>query len=564
MMIEMLFDLINRLGVIIILAVIISKIGIFRRLIIKKNARLLDKLILAFIFGLIGILGTYYGVPVQGALANTRVVGVMVGALLGGPLVGFGAALIAGGHRFLIDIGGFTALACGISTIVEGIMGGYFYFHLRNKEQKWKYALLIGMLAEAAQMVIILLIARPFTDALALVKIIAVPMIIANSIGIALFVGILENIYKEQERIAAIQAEKALKIANLTLPYFRKGLKEEVAGKVVEIIYQTIDIAAVSITNETKILAHCGLGGEHHRTGELIGTGATLGVIKSGEHRVINKKEEINCHYQDCPLKAAVIVPLKEQEKIVGALKLYREAEHSISHLDEELALGLAQLFSTQIEVGRVETQEKLLVDAELRALQAQINPHFLFNAINTIQSFMLFDGKKAKFLLNSLSVLFRKSLSAQGDLIDFEQEIAYIKSYLEIEEARFGDRLKVEYDLQDGKSIKMPPLILQPLVENAVLHGILPKKEGGVVKISSSLIGKDYLVTIEDNGTGIDQAKIPMLLEEDHECGERKSVGLVNIHKRLITLYGKNYGMKIESNQGKGTKVKVRFPIGA
>lgn len=560
----MIFDLISRLGLIIILAVIISKIEIFKRLIIKRNARVMDKLILAVVFGLIGILGTYYSVPVQGALANTRVVGVMVGALLGGPLVGFGAAVIAGGHRYLIDIGGFTAVACGISTVVEGLMGGYFYFYLRNKEHKWKYALFFGMLAETAQMIVILLVARPFADALALVQVILVPMVFVNSVGIALFVGILENIYKEQERIAAGQAEKVLKIANLTLPYFRKGLTEEVAGKVIEIIYREIDIAAVSITNDKKILAHRGVGGDHHRAGELIGTGATLGVIKTGNHQILSSKEAINCRCQGCPLKAAVVVPLKEQDKTVGSLKLYREAEHSITHLDEELALGLAQLFSTQIEVSRVEAQEKLLVDAELRALQAQITPHFLFNAINTIQSFMLFDGKKAKVLLNSLSVLFRKNLSTQGPLVDFEQEISYIKSYLEIEEARFGDRLRVEYDIKESKTIKVPPLILQPLVENAVIHGILPQKEGGVVKISSSIYGKDYLVSIEDNGTGIEENRIPMLLDYGSVEDKRKTVGLINIHKRLRTLYGESYGMNIKSLKGQGTKVEVRFPIGA
>lgn len=560
MLLEMIFALINRLGLIIILAVIISKIGIFKRLIIKKNASIKDKLILAVVFGLIGILGTYSSVPVQGALANTRIVGVMVGALLGGPLVGLGAAVIAGGHRFLIDIGGFTAIACAISTIVEGLMGGYFYYYLRDKNQKWKYALFFGMLAEVTQMMIILLIARPFADALALVQIILVPMVFVNSIGIALFVGILENIYNEQERIAAGQAEKALKIANLTLPYFRQGLKEDVAQKVVEIIYQDVDIAAVSITNGEKILAHIGKGSDHHQGGEPIGTRATMDVLASGKHRIIRKKEGIYCVHENCPLKAAVVVPLKDQVKTVGTLKLYREIEHSITHLDEKLALGLAQLFSTQIEVSRLEVQEKLLVDAELRALQAQINPHFLFNAINTIQSFMLFDGKRAKVLLNSLAVLFRKSLSTQGELVDFDQEISHIQSYLEIEEARFGDRLKVEYDIDGGDGVRVPPLILQPIVENAVLHGILPKKDGGIVRISSSIRDKDYLVSIIDNGTGIAKEKIPDLLKEGH----RTSVGLINIQKRLTTLYGEEYGMRIESSKGKGTRVVVRFPLGA
>ncbi len=564
MLIEMVFALVNRLGLIIILAVIISKIGIFKRLIIKRNASKKDKLILAAVFGLIGVLGTYSSVPVNGALANTRVVGVMVGALLGGPLVGLGAAIIAGGHRFLIDIGGFTAVACGISTIVEGLMGGYFYYYLRDKKQKWKYALGFGMLAEVVQMAIILLIARPFADALALVQIILIPMVFVNAIGIALFVGILENIYNEQERIAAGQAEKALNIANLTLPYFRKGLKEDVAKKVVEIIYEDVDIAAVSITDRNKILAHIGKGADHHQTGEPIRTRATMEVLADGLHRITREKEGIYCSHESCPLKAAVVVPLKEQDITVGTLKLYRDREQSITHLDEKLALGLGQLFSTQIEVSRVEAQEKMLVDAELRALQAQINPHFLFNAINTIQSFMLFDGKRAKVLLNSLAILFRKSLSTQGEFVDFDQEISHIQSYLEIEEARFGDRLKVEYDLYKRDGVRVPPLILQPIVENAVIHGILPQKEGGFVRISSSVNEDNYLVRIEDNGTGIEADEIPKLLKEASQDGHRTSVGLINIHKRLTTLYGENYGIKIQSSKGEGTEVEVRFPLGA
>jgi len=124
---EMMFALINKLGIIIILAVIISKIGIFKKIILKKNVTFRDKVILAVVFGLIGIMGTYSSVPIYGAWANTRIVGVMVGALLGGPTVGLLAGVIAGGHRYLIDIGGFTAVACGIATIVEGLIGGHLY-----------------------------------------------------------------------------------------------------------------------------------------------------------------------------------------------------------------------------------------------------------------------------------------------------------------------------------------------------------------------------------------------------------------------------------------------------
>ena len=556
---EMILALINKLGIIIILAVIISKIGIFKKLLIKKNASLKEKLLLAIIFGTIGILGTYSSVPVQGALANTRVVGVMVGALLGGPLVGIGAAVIAGGHRYLIDIGGFTAVACGISTMAEGLIGGYFYYYIKHKKKKWIYALGIGVVAEIVQMGIILLVARPFGEALALVQVILVPMVFVNAIGIALFVGILENIYKEQERIAAGQAEKALKIANLTMPYFRQGLTPEVAKNVVAIIYEIVDVGAVAITNGKEILAHKGLGEDHHVGREPLRTQATKDVIESGKHQIINQSKGIYCTEKNCPLKSAIIVPLKEQEKTVGTLKLYKGEEYNITHLDEELALGLAQLFSTQIEVSKLAIQEKLLVDAELKALQAQINPHFLFNAINTIQSFMTIDGKKAKLLLTSLATLFRKSLSIQEDFVDFSTEIHHIKSYLEIEEARFGDRLQVDFQLAAEHKVKLPPLILQPIVENAVIHGILPKKEGGRIIISSRETQEECIVVIQDDGVGIGKEVLGTLLEEKKD---QSSVGLMNVHKRLVNLYGEGYGLIIHSQEGTGTRVEIRIPV--
>ncbi len=559
MVVEMIGALINKLGIIIILAVIISKIGIFKKLLIKKNANLKEKFFLAIIFGTIGILGTYSSVPVQGALANTRVVGVMVGALLGGPFVGIGAAVIAGGHRYLIDIGGFTAVACGISTMVEGMIGGYFYYYIKHKKNKWIYALGIGVVAEIVQMGIILLVARPFADALALVQIILVPMVFVNAVGIALFVGILENIYKEQERIAAGQAEKALKIANLTMPYFRQGLTPEVAKNVVAIIYEIADAGAVAITNEREILAHKGLGEDHHIGMEPLRTMATKEVIASGKHQIINQSRGIYCAEKGCPLKSAIIVPLKEQKKTVGTLKIYKSEEYNITHLDEELALGLGQLFSTQIEVSKVAAQEKLLVDAELKTLQAQINPHFLFNAINTIQSFMIIDGKKAKLLLTSLATLFRKSLSIQEDFVDFSTEIDHIKSYLEIEEARFGDRLQVDFQLQREHKVKLPPLILQPIVENAVIHGILPKKEGGVITIRSRENVKECVVEIQDNGLGMAEEVLGNLFKEQRE---QNSVGLMNVHKRLVNLYGEGYGLIVHSREGTGTTVEIRIPV--
>lgn len=556
--IEMILALINKLGIIIILAVIISKIGIFRKLITKKDVRIRDKVILAVFFGMIGIMGTYSSVPIYGALANTRIVGVMVGALLGGPMVGILAGAIAGGHRYLIDIGGFTALACAVSTIVEGTIGGYGYYYIKNKQGKWQYAFFIGVFAEIVQMLIILLIARPFQDALELVKIILLPMVLVNSLGIAIFIGIIENIYFEYERIAAGQAEKALKIANLTLPYFRKGLNYSVAERVVEIIYSSVDVAAVAITDDKEILAHKGIGEDHHVTGGNVQTEVTKDVIINGKHKIIVNKDDIQCTHLNCQLKSAIVVPLKEQDRVVGTLKLYKKDENSITSVDVELALGLAQLFSTQIELSRVDYQQKLLIESELKTLQAQINPHFLFNAINTIVTFMQFDTIKAKNLLLSLADLFRKSLKSNMDMVDISTELEHIASYLEIEKARFGDKLKVHYDLDNSINCKLPPLILQPIVENAVIHGILPKKNGGSVMIRSKKEINNILLEVIDDGVGIDDGKINSLLidKEDYQ-----SVGLTNVNKRLINLYGKEYQLAVERLIDGGTSVKIKIP---
>ena len=136
------------------------------------------------------------GIPVHGAIANSRVVGVFVAGLIGGPLIGLLSGFVAGIHRWAIDIGGFTALACMFSTIIEGLLGGLLSKKFIKSDEKWLFALTTGAIAEAVQMLIILAIVRPFYSALELVSIIAMPMIVANSIGISIFIAIIENVKK--------------------------------------------------------------------------------------------------------------------------------------------------------------------------------------------------------------------------------------------------------------------------------------------------------------------------------------------------------------------------------
>lgn len=559
MIYSILIGLANRLGLFIVIAYLLSRNKVFKNLILKQEVSVLDKVLLAVIFGAFGILGTYMGIPVYGAIANSRAVGVIIGGLLGGPFVGFLSGLIAGFHRWAIDIGGFTAFACGLSTFTEGTIAGMLHVRLNRGKINWKVALAVGMALELLQMAIILLVAKPFWAALELVRVIWFPMTTVNAIGIAIFVALVENIFSEQEKAGAYQAQLALDIASETLPYLRQGLSEFSAYKTAKIIYEKANYDAVAITDDEKILAHIGAGEDHHKAGLSIQTQATRKVLATGEFQVASCKEDIECYHGECNLKSAVIVPLIEKDRVIGCLKLYRTRENSITSVDIRLAQGLAQLFSTQLELSRMEHQARLLAKAELRALQSQINPHFLFNALNTIISICRRDPEKARRLLVHLGEFFRKNLSIGRETVPLEQEIEHVKAYLAIEQARFGDRLKVVFDLEPFSGVMVPPLILQPLVENAVKHGIFPKREGGTVIIRAKRVDGGVELTVADDGVGFDEATIKEILEKE---GPTDRIGLFNVNRRLENLYGPQSRLNITSKPMLGTIVKFFIPM--
>ena len=558
MLVLLLRNLADRVGIILILALILSRTGIFKKLILKQKIENKDKIILSIIFGVFGIIGTYTGIETRGAIVNSRVIGIFVGGLLGGPIVGIIAGIIAGGHRLLIDIGGFTALACAISTISEGVMAGFLRERFDKSNHRIIFALIAGFLAEVMQMIIILLVARPFSDAKDLVIVIGIPMIIANGIGIAIFIAIIDSIFKEIENEAVHQAQLALKIADKTLIYFRKGYNEETANDTAKIIWEMTNIKAVAFTDTEKILAHVGIGEDHHLPGGNIITNLTRRALKTDRYIVANKRDEIGCDHSECTLKSAVIVPIRQEDKTIGLIKLYKEKANSITKVEIELALGLAQIFSTQIELSKIDYQRELLSRSELKALQAQINPHFLFNAINTIVSLTRTQPDDARRLLIQLGNYFRSNLQQEVEEVDLSKELEHINSYVEIEKARFGDKLEIIYNISEDVKCKLPPLLLQPLVENAIKHGVLEKIEGGKVEIIGCKEGKGTKLIVRDNGVGIPKEILDTLFNKDNT---RDSIGLTNVNERLKNKYGEEYGLKIESQVDFGTTATIIIP---
>jgi two-component system sensor histidine kinase LytS len=249
---------------------------------------------------------------------------------------------------------------------------------------------------------------------------------------------------------------------------------------------------------------------------------------------------------------------LKETDKVVGTLKVFRKEKGGITDHDVQLVLGLARLFSMQIELSMVEYQRKLVAKSELKALQAQINPHFLFNALNTIASFIRTNPDSARNLIFNLCDYIRQNMQISQDEIPLTKEIAHIKSYLAIERARFGDKIEVIFDIDNKLDFKVPPLILQPIVENSVKHGMKGMNEGIRIRISVEAINDYYNLVVEDNGIGIDKK----IIEDIKRDENGQSIGLVNVDKRLKCKYGSNYGLDIVSKRKKGTIISIRIPI--
>ncbi|PKM52106.1 MAG: histidine kinase [Firmicutes bacterium HGW-Firmicutes-7] len=558
MLIELTHSLINKLGIIVLSAFMLSKSKLFKRYILKEKLTLRDKIIFSLLFGMVGIIGTYSGIPIDDAIANSRSIGVIVAGLFGGPAVGIGAGLIAGIHRMVIPLGRFTAIACGISTILGGVIAGYLKKYVDTKPKKWMWGFLIAAVIESVQMIIILIIARPFDQALSLVQLIFLPMTFINAAGTAAFILLIQQIHEENERAGAVKAQLALSIATQTLPILRNGLSQKSSQAAAKIIYEATGVDAVSFTNTQSILAHIGVGTDHHKVGDLIHTNITKKAILLKQCMIGQDKTDIECHKTSCKLKACIVVPLYIKDTIIGTLKLYKTIENSITSLDIELAKGLAHLFSTQLELSEIYYQKELLNKAEIKALQAQIQPHFLFNALNTIVSFCRTDALKARDLLMQLSFYLRNSFKTTGDLIPLAQELKHIESYLSIEQARFSERLEVKYNVDPSIDCLIPPLILQPIVENALKHGLMSTKQGGKLEINAYKNEVGVYVQIKDNGIGMTPQKIKAILEgTDLTAG----IGIQNVNNRLKSIYGTT--LQIESLVNQGTSIQLIFSQG-
>ena len=551
MNIQFISHLISNIGCSAIIAFFFIRID-KANIIIKSNAKTKKDIIaLSFFFSLLSISGTYIGLNFNGAILNTRNVGVIAGGILGGPYVAIITGLVAGIHRAFVNLGRETAIPCAIATITGGFLTAYVHRFIKNKDKIF-FGFFLACVVENLSMGLILIILKDKILAQNIVANFYVPMVFMNSIGSSVLILLVEDIIQKSELIAGRQAKLALEIANKTLPHFRET---ENLSEVCKIIAEDLGAKATVITNKKEIIAGFSFDKDEIKKAD-IKSNNTRKVLKTGEAMlVIKEDDEIIEDFLDISphIKSCIILPLKEKNDISGTLKIFFDTAEKITDKNRYLMIGLSHLISTQMEISKVENLISLLKYSELKALQSQINPHFLFNVLNTMTSLIRTNPEKAREVTIDLSNYLRYNLDNNVKSVELIKELNQVNTYIKIEKVRFGDKLNIIYDVDESLyNFQIPSLIIQPLVENSIKHGILKKRDNGCVKIIIKKIGKDIEVIIEDDGIGIEQTIIDNLDKQIKE-----NIGLKNVHQRLKLLYGE--GLNIKKLE-QGTRIKFKI----
>jgi two-component system, LytTR family, sensor kinase len=343
-----------------------------------------------------------------------------------------------------------------------------------------------------------------------------------------------------------------LHTANLASPALRGGLSAQTVSRAAPHLRSLLGVPAMSIVDGSGVLCWEG-DGDHHAM-QVAGLAAS--VLTSGRTRV-GEAHEVVCGRDDCGIKSALIVPILVREEIVGALATFG-SESGPGQL--RLSTEVARWITTQVELAELDQNRARLAQAELRALRAQISPHFIYNALTAIASFTRTDPERARDLLLEFADFTRYSLRSHGAFTTVAEELRSIERYLTLERARFGDRLMVTLQIApETLPVAIPFLIIQPLVENAVRHGIEGRPDAGRLFIGAQEIGNECVITVEDDGIGMDPDRLRGQLsgrsdDDDHH-------GLANVDERLRAVYGQDHGLVIETAHDAGTKVIVRVP---
>jgi two-component system LytT family sensor kinase len=342
-----------------------------------------------------------------------------------------------------------------------------------------------------------------------------------------------------------------LHAAVATLPHLSTGLAAGTAQKAAPDLRALIQAPAIALADRGQILGWDGEGSDHHRPG------SPLSELLANAQDDRLQVESVQCEKDGCVLSAAVIAPLEVQGQRVGSLTGLFRSVGAIRPEDTRGVEEAARLVSAQLALAGLAVQEKRLAQAELRALRAQISPHFIYNALAAVASEIHADPEQARELLTEFAEFIRYAFARQRAYVTVADELRYVEKYLRLEQERFGERLRVRVQVDpEVLQAVLPVLSLQPLVENAVRHGVEREPEGGLVAIEGIDLGNDVALRVSDDGAGIDRERARAALD-----GHGPGIGLGNVHGRLQSTFGEGYGLEIDETVARGTTVVMTLP---
>ncbi|WP_443080768.1 sensor histidine kinase [Streptomyces sp. PTD9-10] len=340
-----------------------------------------------------------------------------------------------------------------------------------------------------------------------------------------------------------------LHTASLAAPPLRAGLTPDTARKAARRLRPLLGTVALALTDEESVLAWDGVGDHHRDEAEA----HLAHALRTGRTQTF----ALSCDDDTCPVRRGVVAPLTVDGRTPGTLAAFGDQESAVI---VRAAEEVARWVSVQLELVDLDRARSGVIEAEIRALRAQISPHFIYNSLASIASFVRTDPERARELLLEFADFTRYSFRRGGDFTTLAEELRSIEQYLELARARFGRRLEVTLRIApEVLPVTLPFLCLQPLVENALKHGLEGSVERSRITITAEDEGTEARVVIEDNGVGMEPQRLREILHG--RGGPSAGIGLSNVDMRLRQVYGDAHGLVIETGVGAGTKITVRVP---
>ena len=351
---------------------------------------------------------------------------------------------------------------------------------------------------------------------------------------------------------AAVGMQSALHAATATLPHLRSGLHSRSAAQAVPHLRALTGAAAIALADMHTVLAIDGEGREQVRPGDLL----SRLLARTPDDRMHIVPRLVSSE-PSCPLRSAVLAPLAVQGKRAGTLIAFYRSVGRPRGDELRVVQEAASLVSAQVELSVVREQEERLAQAELRALRAQISPHFIYNALAAVAGDIHARPEEARELLIDFAEFTRYLFRDGRSYVTLAEELDHVERYLRLEQARFRDSLHVSFDIAAGaRAAVVPAMSIQPLVENAVRHSVEQRAGTGKIIIEARVAGGDVQLRVTDDGSGIDPERVPALL-----AGAGGGIGLSNVNARLRATFGERYALRIDSRPGRGTTVVMTVP---